>query len=129
MLPEVDHAGIYSALTGTQTDKVICEPVLRWWSFPLPGDGRGLSRDEGYGDRHGWRSWLRSVRQFSARTRAELAGVNTESAGVVELVALGGAALAFPAVNVVQHADVARREHAPASITGPPGHLQHVPGR
>jgi hypothetical protein len=26
-------------------DKVACEPVLRWWSFPLPGDARALSED------------------------------------------------------------------------------------
>ena len=26
-------------------DKVICDPVLRWWCYPLPGDGRGLSED------------------------------------------------------------------------------------
>ena len=26
-------------------DKVVCEPVLRWWSFPLPGDSRALSED------------------------------------------------------------------------------------
>ena len=40
----------------------------------------------------------------SAGAGAELAGVDAEGAAVVELVALGDAALAFPAVDVVQHA-------------------------
>ena len=26
-------------------DKLICEPVLRWWSRPLPGDNNGMSSD------------------------------------------------------------------------------------
>jgi len=45
-------AGVFKARFGgfvdpscLMIDKVICEPVLRWWSFPLPGDARGLSED------------------------------------------------------------------------------------
>jgi hypothetical protein len=45
-------AGIFKARFGgfvpascLMLDKVVCEPVLRWWSFPLPGDSRALSED------------------------------------------------------------------------------------
>jgi len=45
-------AGVFKARFGgfvpascLMLDKVVCEPVLRWWSFPLPGDSRGLSED------------------------------------------------------------------------------------
>ena len=45
-------AGVYKQRFGgfvdascLMIDKVVCEPVLRWWCFPLPGDGRGLSED------------------------------------------------------------------------------------
>jgi hypothetical protein len=34
-------------------DKIACEPVLRWWSIPLPGDPVGMSAD-----RHVF-AWLR----------------------------------------------------------------------
>jgi hypothetical protein len=32
---------------GLMFDKLVCEPVLRWWSIPLPGDKKAMS-----GDRH-----------------------------------------------------------------------------
>lgn len=32
-------------------DKVACEPVLRWWSMPLPGDPKGMSADRQVFDR------------------------------------------------------------------------------
>jgi hypothetical protein len=46
------NAGVFKARFGgfvppscLMLDKVACEPVLRWWSFPLPGDFRALSED------------------------------------------------------------------------------------
>lgn len=26
-------------------DKIACDPILRWWTIPMPGDGRGMAAD------------------------------------------------------------------------------------
>jgi hypothetical protein len=58
---------------------------------------------QGRGERQG-RARRRCVRCLPAVTGPELAGLDAERTAVVELVAFGDAALAFPAVDVVQHA-------------------------
>ena len=56
-------AGVFAARLGgfvdpscLMIDKSVCEPVLRWWSIPLPGDPGGMSEDRNVFEalRRGW---------------------------------------------------------------------------